>query len=166
MLGISLMAQAPFPILSDSAGRFPAIWADESAVFDVTWSDQVFDKPIATFSNIQPLADAVLASVALADMAADAAADARDAAILAQAGAEAARDQAEQIVTDLGTLAQAVADAEAAKVDAEAASVIAVAAAAEAVEAAESVDAPAINARLDALDLAARRRRLIYGDLI
>ena len=59
-----------FPIASHAAGRFPAIWADEDEVFDVTWSDQAFDALIRGWEDLSPLDDAVLASVALAEAAA------------------------------------------------------------------------------------------------
>lgn len=67
----SLTVPHPFPLLSDSAGRWPAIWADDSSSFDVGWSDQVFDKTIATYSGVTPAADAVLASTDIASAAAD-----------------------------------------------------------------------------------------------
>jgi hypothetical protein len=40
-----------FPILSDSAGRWPAIWANSTDSFDVAWSDQTFDALIASYSG-------------------------------------------------------------------------------------------------------------------
>lgn len=64
-----------FPILSDAAGRWPAMWADDSETFDVGWSDQVFDRQIAVFSDLSPADDAILASAALAEAAADEAAE-------------------------------------------------------------------------------------------
>lgn len=74
----TLTTPQPFPILSDSAGRWPPIWADDSLSFDVGWSDQTFDKTIDTFLSVSPADDAVLASVALCD-AAQAAAEAAEA---------------------------------------------------------------------------------------
>src|SRR5581483_5482920 len=62
----TLTVAHPFPLLSDAAGRWPTIWADDSLSFDVGWSDQVFDETIETFANISPAADAALNSVAQA----------------------------------------------------------------------------------------------------
>lgn len=81
-----------FPILSDSAGRWPAIWADDALSFDVGWTDQVFDQVIKTFTGITPAADAVLASADIAAAAATAAQTAQTAAELAEAQAQAAAD--------------------------------------------------------------------------
>lgn len=77
-----------FPIISDSAGRWPPIWADEALSFDVGWTDQTFDAIITTFTDVSPADDAVLASASIADAAATAAE-------AAQAGAEAAEAQAQ-----------------------------------------------------------------------
>jgi hypothetical protein len=81
-----------FPILSDSAGRFPQIWADEDETFDVSWSDQVYDATVAAYSDVRPLSDAVLASTDQAEAAADAAQAAQAAAEEAAASAEAVAD--------------------------------------------------------------------------
>jgi hypothetical protein len=78
-----------FPIISDSSGRFAAIWAEETEFFDVGWTD-LQDVAQDTFQNVQPLADAVLASVALAEAAAE--------------DAETARDEAEAIAEEFGDL--------------------------------------------------------------
>lgn len=79
------------PILSDSAGRWPEIWADEANSFDVGWSDQVFDETIRVFSNVSGADDAVLASVSMAQDAADqAVAAAQEAAASAVVAAAAA----------------------------------------------------------------------------
>lgn len=83
----ALVTPHDFPILSDAAGRFPAIWADDANSFDVGWTDQTFDAVIRTFAGVTTASDAVLASVALADGAATAAQ-------LAQTAAETARDAA------------------------------------------------------------------------
>jgi hypothetical protein len=83
----TLLIPHPFPILSDSAGRWPQIWADDALMFDVGWTDQVFDQTIRVFTNVSPAEDAVLASVAMS-LAAQVSAEA------AQTAAEAARDQA------------------------------------------------------------------------
>jgi hypothetical protein len=77
-----------FPILSDAAGRWPAIWADEADSFDVGWTDQTFDATISgPFTGVTPASDAVLASVALCDIAAAAAAAS---ALMAQAAVSSA----------------------------------------------------------------------------
>lgn len=60
-----------FPILSDAAGRWPAMWADENELFDVAWSDQVNDAPQGQWTNLSPADDAVLASVDLAEASAE-----------------------------------------------------------------------------------------------
>jgi hypothetical protein len=81
-----------FPILSDSAGRFPQIWAAEDETFNVTWSDQVYDARVAAYSDVRPLSDAVLASSGQAEAAAGAAQAAQAAAEAAAASAEAVAD--------------------------------------------------------------------------
>jgi hypothetical protein len=78
-----------FPILSDSAGRWPQIWADEAQTFDVTWSRLDNDAQIAQYTDLRTTDDAVLASVALAEAAADAAEAAQEAAEAAVLQAEA-----------------------------------------------------------------------------
>jgi hypothetical protein len=70
----TLAVSHDFPILSDSAGRWPAMWAEETDVFDVAWSDQVSDRPLNQWTGLSPANDAVLASVELAE-AAEAAAE-------------------------------------------------------------------------------------------
>ncbi len=83
-----------FPILSDAAGRWPQIWADDAYTFDVTWSDQVYDRPLGgPWTDLSPANDAVLASVELAQ-------DAQDAAETAADRAEAAADLAEAYLAD------------------------------------------------------------------
>lgn len=62
-----------FPILSDAAGRWPAMWADDSDVFDVAWTDQVNDAPQGQWTDLSPADDAVLASVAMSEASAAAA---------------------------------------------------------------------------------------------
>jgi hypothetical protein len=52
------------PILSTSTGHFAAIWADDANSFDVAWSDQSFDRQLATYTDVEPAADAVLSSAA------------------------------------------------------------------------------------------------------
>lgn len=89
----TLIVAHPFPILSDSAGRWPQMWADEAESFDVGWTDQVYDATIRVFTDVSPADDAVLASADIAEAAAAAA-------VIAQAGAEAAEAQAEAIVAD------------------------------------------------------------------
>lgn len=124
----TLATPLAFPLPSDSAGRFPQIWAEEAEYFDVVWSDQVFDAPIGPgFSNIRPLDDALLASADIAQEAADAAED--------------ARDDAQEIAANLGDLQGAVAAAEAAQLAAE-----------EAQEGAETAQSGAEDAAQAALD--------------
>lgn len=67
----SLGTPHAFPIQSDSAGRWPQIWVDEDDYFDGVWSDLANDAPIAQYSDLRPLDDGVLASVELAEDAAD-----------------------------------------------------------------------------------------------
>lgn len=85
------LAVHDFPILSDSAGRWPAMWADEAEAFDVGWSDQVSDRPLGQWLSLSPANDAVLASVELAEAAEEgalaAAAEAKEWALQAQAAA-------------------------------------------------------------------------------
>jgi len=112
-----------FPILSDSGGRWPQIWADDALSFNVGWSDQVHDATIRTFENVQTVKDALLASADIANAAADAAIAARDvtqgiatkfgdvdaaitAAQTAQEAAETAQASAEQILNGPGGVAQ------------------------------------------------------------
>jgi hypothetical protein len=90
--GAALSVAHSFPILSDSAGRFPQIWAEEDETFDVTWSDQVYDATVAAYSDVRPLSDAVLASSDQAEAAAGAAQAAQAAAEEAAASAEALAD--------------------------------------------------------------------------
>lgn len=112
-----------FPIASDGAGRWPQIWADEAELFDVAWSDQVHDGLIASYTNVQPLKDAMLASATLAQSAADAAVAARDetqaiadrfgdvdAAITAAQAAQAAAELAETHAETAETNAEAARD--------------------------------------------------------
>ncbi len=128
----ALTTPHPFPITSDSAGRFPQIWAEEAEYFDVGWARLDTGAPLPGFTNIRPLSDAVLASVTIAQQSADAAAadaaaaetsrmsamgfasaasgsadaanDAADAAEAAQAAAELAAANAEAIAA--GDLSQ------------------------------------------------------------
>jgi hypothetical protein len=114
------------PIASDAAGRWPAMWAADTETFDAAWSDATFDQAIKTFANVSPANDAVLASVAMAQGAADAA-------LLAQVAAEAARAATVAVAADLGdfdsavTAAQAAQTAAAASAEAAAASAVAAA---------------------------------------
>lgn len=90
----ALTTPHPFPLPSDSAGRFPQIWAADTEYFDVAWSRLDNEAFIRGFEDIRPLADAVLASVDLAESAAEA--------------SEEARDEAQAIATKLGDLDSAV----------------------------------------------------------
>lgn len=106
----SLETAHDFPVESDSSGRFPQIWAEEGEFFDVVWKETATGRQHGAFENVQPLADALLASATQADAAADA--------------AEVSATEAAQSATDLAASVAA----------AEAAADIAVAAAADAVE--------------------------------
>lgn len=132
----ALTAPHDYPIASDAGGRWPQIWAEEGEFFDVAWSDQVHDGLIGSFTNIQPVKDALLASATLAQTAAE--------------QAEIARDETQAIADKFGdvdgavTAAEAAAAAsEAAKVDAQAAEVGAL----QAQTAAEDAQAAAEAAR-------------------
>lgn len=119
-----------WPVVSDDAGRWAQIWAEESTYFDVVWTDRATDSNIAAYADIRPLDDALAASATLAEAAADA----------AQAAAADADDTALEIaatIAGLGDFSEAAAEATAAaatataaKVDAEAAAVAAAASAA------------------------------------
>lgn len=126
-----------WPIISDDAGRWPQIWADEQTYFDVTWSDLATDSLIAGYSDIRPLSDALSASADEAEAAADAA---------VASAAEAAASAAEAVATiaALGDFSDAVADAEAAATAAQAAQVAAAASAAAAAASAAGIDSDAI----------------------
>lgn len=71
---VGLTVEHPFPIVSNAAGRFTAIWADEDEYYDVVWTDtagitqQVYD-------NIRGLSDALAGSALAAQASADAAAE-------------------------------------------------------------------------------------------
>lgn len=122
-----------WPVISDDAGRFAQIWAEEQQYFDVTWSDLATDSLIAGYSNIRPLSDALSASADEADAAADAAQAAADAAAatLVLIAAE---------IEELGDFSAAAAAAQAAAVTATAAEEAASASAAAAAASASSID--------------------------
>lgn len=80
-----------FPIVSDAAGRWPAIWLDDSLTVDVAWSDLANDAPQDEWTGLSPASDATLGSVALAEAA-------QEAAEVAQAAAEAAAALAQAAV--------------------------------------------------------------------
>jgi hypothetical protein len=145
-----------FPILSDSAGRWPQIWAEEAAYLDVAWSDLAHDALIASFSDIRPVQDAVLGAVALVDEAA--AATAADAAIAlaAAADADAALAATEAFVAPFADMADAVTAAQTARDIAVAAADSAAASALAAAESAASIDTAAIFNAID--DAEARSR--------
>lgn len=75
-----------FPIESDSAGRWPQIWADEDELFDVGWVNAATNATIDVFTDVSPANDAVLMSVTLAEDAADRAEAAAEAASASAAG--------------------------------------------------------------------------------
>jgi hypothetical protein len=136
-----------WPIVSDSAGRWPAIWADEQTYFDVTWSDLATDSLIKGESNIRPLSDSMSAS---ADIAAEAAIQAQEAADAAAASAA----EAVSTIAELGDFSQAVTDSQAAAVTATTKAAEAVASAAAAAASAASVDTDEILIRARASAIA------------
>lgn len=144
----SLAVPLAWPIISDSAGRWPQIWAEEQTYFDVVWSDLANDAQIAAFSSIRPLSDAMQASVEEATAAADAAQAAADqaAATLVEIG---------ETIADLGDISEAVAAAEAAAVTATAAEASASASAAAAAASAASIDTTRILVLARAYGIAA-----------
>lgn len=79
----------PWPLLSDSAGRWPPIWAEETLYFDVAWSDLATDSNIATYRDIRPLYDYVGAASDLATSSASAAAASAAAALASELAAAA-----------------------------------------------------------------------------
>ena len=129
----ALTVPHPWPIISDSAGRWPQIWAEESTYFDVAWTDLANDAPIYTFKDVRPLDGALAAGVVLAEAAADAAQ-------AAAAEAEQTLEDTEAAVAALGDFSAAAAAAAAAAVTAVDARDDAVLAAAAAVAAAASID--------------------------
>ncbi|WP_091742929.1 hypothetical protein [Phenylobacterium immobile] len=60
-LDAAMSTPAPFPIESDAAGRFPSLWAEQTATFDVTWSDQIYDRQIGAFAAVTPIVPAASA---------------------------------------------------------------------------------------------------------
>jgi hypothetical protein len=150
---ITLSTPHSWPLISDSAGRWPQIWADDALYFDVAWSDLATDQAIATFEDIQPLQDPVLASIAFVDGAVSQAQDARDVAAQAAADAEALLTAAQAFVAPFGDLSGVVAAAAESAATAVGAAADAAASAAAAEAFAASID-PA-NIRLMALRLAA-----------
>lgn len=69
----NLAVALAWPIISDDAGRWPAIWANEDDAFDVAWSDLATDSLIASYTNVQVVEDALLVSAEVAQAAADSA---------------------------------------------------------------------------------------------
>ncbi len=123
----------PFPLLSDSAGRWPAVWAAADLYFDAAWSDLAQDALIASFADVRPLDGAVAAGVVLADAAAEA--------------AQAAADAAEQTLSDtqaavaaLGDFSDAAAQAQAAATASSASASAAAASAAASAASAAGID--------------------------
>jgi hypothetical protein len=127
-----------FPILSDSAGRWPQIWADEAELFDVAWSRLDNDALIASYSDVGPLNSAVTASAILAQSAADAAVLAQTATEAAANAADALFDQVQDFLEPFGDITDAVTAAQLAQTNAETAETNAETAEAAAVAAAAS----------------------------
>lgn len=97
------------PILSTSTGHFAAIWADDANSFDVAWSDQSFDRQLATYTDVEPAADAVLSSAALSE---SAQVEAEASAVAALASEAAAASSAAAALSDADRAELARADAE------------------------------------------------------
>ena len=85
-----LLTALPNPVVADSVGTWPAIWADTSLYFNVALTDAA-GVPLtgASWSGVGPAIDATTASAALALAAQTAAETARDQAQAAEAQAEA-----------------------------------------------------------------------------
>jgi hypothetical protein len=108
-----------WPVLSDGAGRFPAVWADSSDTFDVAYTDQTFDRVLGgPYADLSPLADAMVASADMATAEADAAAASAAAAAASAASAAASAAVAVEVGEAMGDLGTAVAEAQAAAVSA------------------------------------------------
>jgi hypothetical protein len=56
---IDLATPLSNPVTSDSAGRFPIIWADDLTIYSVVWSDAA-GNVISTFDDITPLAPSAI----------------------------------------------------------------------------------------------------------
>lgn len=69
---VGLAVEHPFPIPSDMAGRFAAIWADEDEYYDVVWTDSQ-GTPQKNFYNARGLSDSLAGSAIAAQVSADAA---------------------------------------------------------------------------------------------
>jgi len=126
-----------FPIVSDSAGRFPPVWAEETEFFDVGWTDQEDDAAIETFTNVRPVHDALLISASMADAAAE--------------DAEAAKVLVEAYVAQFGSLSAAIAAAQAAQFSAMGYASAASGSAGVALEAVDDAQEAAANAEMYAL---------------
>lgn len=99
----TLINQISQPILSDAAGRWPAMWADDSKTFDVAWSDQAYDELIKSFTNLTPAADAAYASQSAADASATSAAASASAAATSASNAAASATAAANATQPLTT---------------------------------------------------------------
>lgn len=135
------------PIISDDAGRWPAIWAEESTYFDVVWYRLDTGANIEAYANVRPLDDALLASATQSQAAADASA-------VSAAAAAASAAEAVATIADLGDFSDAVAAAEAAAVVAVDAEAAAAASAAAAAASAASIDSAEILTRARASAIA------------
>lgn len=142
----TLTVTHPFPILSDSAGRWPQIWADESTYFDVGWSDQINDNMVAVFEDIRGLDGAILSSIAFVDGAVAETQASADAAAQSALDAAAALAATIAFVTPFGDISAAVTAAQTAATTATNAASAAAVSAAAAQAAAASIDIVAIVA--------------------
>lgn len=89
----ALTAPHPWPLVSDSSGNFPAIWAGDDAVYSVTWSTD--DGQSASWDDIDGVATSYGALIAAAQAAKAGAVTAQGEAETAQTSAEAAQAAAE-----------------------------------------------------------------------
>lgn len=125
-----------WPIVSDDAGRYEPIWADNGTYFDVVWTDRATDSNIKAYANVRALDNNLSAS---ADVATEAAAQAQEAADDAAATAV----EIAATIAELGDFSAAVTAAEAAAVSATAS-----ASAADASADAAAASAAGINTNL------------------
>lgn len=95
------------PILSDQAGRWPPMFADDSETFNCAWSDQENDALIRSFESLTTAADATYAAQSAADA---------SAAVASAAATAAAADAAAvtSVAAAFGDLSAAIATATAA----------------------------------------------------
>lgn len=140
------------PIVSDDAGRWPQVWAEEGTYFDVAWSDLATDSNIVTYADVRPLDDALAAGAVLADAAADAAA-------VSAASAAASAAEAVATIAELGDFSDAVSAAETA-------ASTATTKAAEASASADAAAASAASINSDEILIRARATAIAFASLL